>query len=110
MTALAAFLLLALGCWTLKVLFVAVVPGDRLPASVRQGLRHLPPAVLAAIVVAGAAGTVHGDSLPAIIASVGAVVVIGAVYRWTGRLLLAIGLACMSVALIDLVLLPGGPG
>jgi len=110
MTALTTFLLLALGCWALKVLLVAVIPGERLPESVRQALRHLPPAVLAAILVAGVVGTVHGDNLPAMGFAVASVVLIGVVYRWTGRLLLAIGLACASVGVIDLVVMPGVVG
>jgi branched-subunit amino acid transport protein len=105
-TALTTLLLLALGCWVLKVLFVAVVPGERLPAGVRAGLEHLPPAVLAALVASTAMAAVRGDTTAIGLAALAGLVLAGVVYRATGRLVLGIGTACAAVVLIDLVLVP----
>jgi branched-subunit amino acid transport protein len=40
----------ALVSWTLRVLFITVVPATRLPDPVRRALDHAAPAVLAAVV------------------------------------------------------------
>ena len=108
MTALATLLLLGLACWALKVLFVAVVPGDRLPRGIRNALEHLPPAVLAAIVASTATATLRGDAAPQAVVAVLALLVVGIVHRGTGRLVLAIGIACATVAFLDLVLVHAG--
>ncbi len=41
----------ALATWLLRVSFIALVPADRLHPRVRAALRHVGPAVLAALVV-----------------------------------------------------------
>ena len=99
-------LLLGIGCWLLKVLFVAVVPAERLPDRLRAALDHLPPAVLAALVVSSAATAVRGDAARTVAVAVAALVVVGLVHRRGRRLLVAIGIACAAVVLVDLVLTP----
>ncbi|MCP4574012.1 MAG: AzlD domain-containing protein [bacterium] len=39
----------ALGTFLLRASFLALVPGEKLPAWARRGLRYVPPAVLAAL-------------------------------------------------------------
>ena len=53
----AVLLLAAAGLvsWSMRVVFVTVVPARRLPAPVLRGLVHAAPSVLAALVVAGLA-------------------------------------------------------
>lgn len=41
----------AVGTFLLRASFLWLVPGDRLPAAVRRGLRYVAPAVLAALAV-----------------------------------------------------------
>jgi branched-subunit amino acid transport protein len=43
----------ALVTFAVRLSFIALIPPDRLPASVRGGLRLVPPAVLAAIILPG---------------------------------------------------------
>lgn len=43
----------ALVTFGVRLSFMALVPPDRLPAAVRRGLRLVPPAVLAAIILPG---------------------------------------------------------
>jgi branched-subunit amino acid transport protein len=50
--------------WALRVLFIAVVPADRLPVRVRATLPHVGPAVLGALVVGS---VVHGAGLAALL-------------------------------------------
>jgi branched-subunit amino acid transport protein len=49
MTAMIAMLALGAVCWVFRITFLALVPADRLPSRVSEGLEHLAPAVLAAI-------------------------------------------------------------
>jgi hypothetical protein len=78
-TALTTLLLLALGCWVLKVRFVAA---------------------------STAMAAVRGDTTAIGLAALAGLVLAGVVYRATGRLVLGIGTACAAVVLIDLVLVP----
>lgn len=43
----------ALVTFAVRLSFIALIPPDRLPASLRRGLRLVPPAVLAAIILPG---------------------------------------------------------
>jgi branched-subunit amino acid transport protein len=105
MTALLAMVLLGAGSWLLRVMFILVVPAERIPPKVREALGHLPPAVLAALVAVEASAAASGDD-PAIGAVVAAsVLAIGLTARLTGSLLLAVLLGGAAALLIDLVLL-----
>jgi branched-subunit amino acid transport protein len=42
--------------WLLRVLFIALIPGDRLPRSVRRSLAVAGPAAMAALVVVAVVG------------------------------------------------------
>jgi branched-subunit amino acid transport protein len=98
--------MLALGavCWVFRVAFIAVVPAERLPARVRDGLVHLAPSVLAALVAIELSGLASAGSAAtgALVLAAAAAVALAA--RRTGNLLLAIGVASVCVLLIDLVL------
>jgi branched-subunit amino acid transport protein len=50
-TALLAFGVGAAATWLFRVLFIALVPADKLPTTVRQALPHIGPAVMAALIV-----------------------------------------------------------
>jgi len=43
----------ALATFAVRLSFIALIPPDRLPDSVRRGLRLVPPAVLSAIILPG---------------------------------------------------------
>lgn len=64
MTAALVLLAAAAATWLLRVLFIGIVPADRLPARMRQALPHVGPAVLAALIVTG---LVRGGGVPALL-------------------------------------------
>ena len=45
-----AMLVLGAVCWLFRILFIVVIPAERLPEGVRDGLAHLAPSVMAALV------------------------------------------------------------
>jgi branched-subunit amino acid transport protein len=47
----------ALGTYLLRLSFIALLPPNRLPARVRESLRFVPPAVLAALILPGILGS-----------------------------------------------------
>ena len=104
MTAFAATLLLALACWLLRILFIVVVPAERLPDTFRDALQFLAPAVLASLVAVGLVGAVRGSDLGAALVMVGAIGVAGLVVRRTGSLALAVGIGALAALVVDLVL------
>ncbi|WP_181783074.1 AzlD domain-containing protein [Pseudonocardia pini] len=63
MSALLALFGGAAATYLLRVLLVAVVPADKLPAWVREALPHVGPAVLAALIVGS---LVHQGGIPAL--------------------------------------------
>lgn len=93
MTAVLALALLAVGTWTLRVLFATVLRPAALPAKVRTGLAYVGPAVLAGLVVtllAGGQGTA-GLRLP--LPQLAALVVAGTVALRGAKLLPTIAAA-----------------
>lgn len=50
MTALLSMVALGAISWVLRIAFITLLPADRLPARLQNGLEYLAPAVLAAIV------------------------------------------------------------
>jgi branched-subunit amino acid transport protein len=82
MTATLALLLAAVVSWTLRVLFIAVVPATRLPARVRAALDDVAPAVLAALVVTSLA---HGRALAGLAPTEVVAGLVAAVVAWRTR-------------------------
>ena len=104
-TTMAAMLLLGAICWLFRILFIVVVPAERLPEGVRDGLGHLAPSVMAALVAVELVGMTSRSSLPASALVLVTALVVGALVRATGSLILAIGAAAAAVAVIDLLVL-----
>lgn len=103
-TAMATMTLLAVVCWVFRVLFIVVVPAERLPERARRALEQLAPAVLAALVAVETDSTMRGgDVLTGLLVLVSVLAVAVAV-RLTGSLLLAITLGLGAALLIDLVI------
>ena len=103
-TPLLAMVALAGGCWVIRVFAIVVLPAERLPRRVRDGLDLLAPAVLAALVAVETGSAMTGGGLAAVVV-VAAVTGIGLVARLTGSLVLAIGLGLATALLLDLVIL-----
>ena len=101
MTALPALLAVGAVSWILRIAFVTVLPADRLPARLRDGLEYLAPAVLASIVavelVALLRDTNPLDATPLLAAAV----LIGIVAYRTRNLSLACLLGVATVLAVD---------
>jgi branched-subunit amino acid transport protein len=102
-TALATMTLLAVVCWVFRVLFIVVVPAERLPARARRALEHLAPAVLAALVAVETESTMSGGDVLTELLVLLSVLAIAVAVRLTGSLPLAITLGLGAALLIDLV-------
>jgi branched-subunit amino acid transport protein len=103
-TALAAMTLLAVVCWVFRILFIVVVPAERLPERARLALEQLAPAVLAALVAVETDSTIRGgDALTGLLVLL-SVLAIAVAVRLTGSLLLAITLGLGAALLIDLMI------
>lgn len=98
--------MLALGtvCWTFRVLFIVLVPADRLPDPVRQALGGLAPAVLASLVAVETDFAMRGSGVLAAVLVLVSVITMVVTARRTGSLLLAIAIGLGTALLIDLVL------
>ena len=105
MTPMVAMLLLGGVCWVFRVLFIVLVPAERLPRRCRDALGHLAPAVLAALVAVETGAVVHGDSVSTTGLVVGAVLLIGIAVRLTGSLALAIAAGLATTLVVDLLVL-----
>jgi branched-subunit amino acid transport protein len=99
--------MVALGaiCWLLRVLFIVIVPADRLPRRILASLRHLPPAAIAALIVVEADTTVRGADAATAAAVLATLAVIYVAVRRTGSLLLAIAISTSTALVLDLVVL-----
>lgn len=104
MTAVVAMLALGASSWLLRVLFVALVPPERLPTSFSAALQHLPPAVMAALVAVSVIHLTRGDSAAAAASVVLAVVLVGVVVKRTGSMPLGIAVGLGAAVLLDVVL------
>jgi branched-subunit amino acid transport protein len=100
-----AFAILAAVCWVFRVLFVILIPADRLPAGVWRTLTHLAPAVLAALVAAETDAAVTGASPLVGGYLIGSVLLVGLAAMLTRSLLVAITVSAAACLLLDLVLL-----
>jgi branched-subunit amino acid transport protein len=105
MSALEAVLALAAVCWAYRVMFIVIVPADRLPAQARRALGHLAPAVLAALIAVEVShATVGSEPLVALLV-LASVAAIALVVRVTRSMALAVSLGLVAALVIDLVVL-----
>jgi branched-subunit amino acid transport protein len=105
MTTLAAALLLAVACFVLRVLPVAVLPADRLPTTMQESLHYLAPAVLASLVTVEMVDAVRATALlPSLLMVVGMALAALLVHR-TGSLALTVGVGATVALVVDLLLL-----
>ncbi|MET0998515.1 MAG: AzlD domain-containing protein [Marmoricola sp.] len=103
-TPLLAMVALAGACWVVRVFAIVVLPAERLPRRVRDGLDLLAPAVLAALVAVETDSAMSGGGFVAVVVLV-AVAGMGLAARLTGSLVLPIGLGLGTALLLDLVIL-----
>jgi branched-subunit amino acid transport protein len=99
MSAFVALALGALATWLLRVSFITLLPADRLPDRLRRSLRHVGPAVLAALVVTSLMGTGGPAALAAPSAEHVALLAAGVV-AWRFRNLVAPITAAVLVMLV----------
>jgi branched-subunit amino acid transport protein len=98
-------LVLGVACWFARVLFILLVPADRLPRRVRRALGCLAPATMAALVAVEADTAAAGGSL-LVVAAVLATAAAGFYLARRPRgLLLTVGLGTTVALLLDLVVL-----
>ena len=103
MTAVGAMVVLGAVCLAFRVLFIVVVPADRLPAAFRSALSHLAPAILAALVAVGiesATESADAGNAGMVLGVMGLVAL--AVWR-TGSLLLGVAISLAGALVLDLV-------
>ena len=104
-TTMVAMLLLAGVCLAFRVLFVSVVPPERLPPVVHRALTHLPPVVLSALVAVEAEGLTAGSPPPVAAYLLGTVLAVGLVAHRTRSLTLSIAVAAVACLALDLLVL-----
>jgi branched-subunit amino acid transport protein len=103
-TALVAALALAVVCWVLRVLLVAVVPTQRLPREAHEALEFLAPAVLASLVAVDLVAALRGSDILVsawVLAGTAAMVLL---VRRTGSLAGAVAVAVVVAVVADLLL------
>ena len=105
MNQLVVVLVLAAVCLAYRVMFVVIVPAERLPASARQALGHLAPAVLAALVTIEALGAASGSGPLVASLVVAFVAMIAITVRMTHSMVLAVSLGMLAAIVIDLLVL-----
>ena len=101
MTALLAMLALGAVSWVLRITFVSLLPADRLPARVRNGLEYLAPAVLSSIVAVELTRLIHDAAPVDLTVLLAAGAVIGWVAYRTRNISIACGLGVLVVLLLD---------
>jgi branched-subunit amino acid transport protein len=104
MNGLAYLLVVAVGCWLLRLTFIVFVPPDRLPPRLSGSLTHAVPAVLAALVSAGVVQTMRADRPGVQVVALGCLTGIAAVAAARRSLALSAGLGLATALLIDLLL------
>ena len=103
MTAVVAMVGLGLGSWVLRALFILMIPAERLPQALRDGLTHLAPAALAALVAVEVAGAAAGLDVAGTVLMLGSLAVAGFVVRLTGSVGLAVTIGLGAALVIDFV-------
>ena len=104
MNGLSYLLLVAASCWLLRLTFIVFVPRDRLSARFTNTLGHAAPAVLAALISAGAVQAIRGDRPDVQVVAVGCLAGIAVVAAARRSLALSAGLGLATALLIDLLL------
>jgi branched-subunit amino acid transport protein len=100
-TALAAMVALGAVSWVLRIAFITLLPADRLPARLREGLEYLAPAVLAAIVTVELVGLARDAEPLDAMALAAAGAAIGVVAYRTHNLSIACALGAGVVVILD---------
>jgi branched-subunit amino acid transport protein len=104
MPELLAMLALAVLCWLFRISFVLLVPPDRLPARVQEGLTYLAPAVLGAIATVELIGVVSAAEPTGSVLSIAAVGLVAVVAYRFRNLSLTVLVGLLAVLAIDLML------
>ena len=81
-----------------------LVPAERLPATLRESLTHLAPAVLAALVAVEVAGAAHGLNVLGVAIMLAAVGLAALALRVSDSIGLAVTIGLGAALLLDLVL------
>lgn len=102
---LCGMLLLAGVCFSFRIVFVLLVPPQRLPPGAHRALGHLPPVVLAALVAVETQALTAGSTHLVAAYLLGSVVAVGVVAFRTRSLTRAIAVSAAACLLLDLVLL-----
>jgi branched-subunit amino acid transport protein len=101
MTATVVLLLAAVVSWTLRVLFITIVPAARLPAAVRDALDDVAPAVMAALVVTSLA---HGRGPSGLVTTEVVAALVAGLVAWRTRdLALTVAAGVGTVGVLHLV-------
>lgn len=104
MTETIAVVLLAGICWAFRITFVLVVPPDRLPERVQQGLTYLAPAVLGGIAAVELMSVVTVADPAGSALAVAAMAAVAAVAYRFRNLTLIVVVSLLAVLAIDLLL------
>lgn len=104
MNGLCYLLLVGASCWLLRLTFIVFVPREHLPDRFTKALADAAPAVLAALVCAGAVQTVRGDRPGVQVVAVGCLIGVAVVAAARRSFALSAGLGLASALLIDLLL------
>lgn len=102
----ALWLLLAAGLlsWVMRVLFIAVLPADRLPGRARQILTGATPAVLAALTVVLAMNGLRAADGTARVSHIAAIAVAAVLAWWKGNVTLVVFGAMTAATVVQLIL------
>ncbi|HET6877672.1 MAG TPA: AzlD domain-containing protein [Jatrophihabitans sp.] len=90
--------------WLLRLTFVVLISGDRLPARITAALDHTAPAVLAALISVGTVTSIQHDSGAVRLAVLACLLGVAAVARRRPSVALSVGIALAAVLTIDLLL------
>ena len=104
MTETLAIALLAGICWVFRITFVLLVPPDRLPAQVQQGLTYLAPAVLGGIAAVELMSVVTSTDPTGSALAVAAMALVAAIAYRFRNLSLTVLVGLTAVLAIDLLL------
>ncbi len=103
MTAMLTMLALGGVSWLMRMVFIVVIPADRLPARFNESLKFLAPAVLAATAAVELTGLMRDGSAGVCLSLAAGTVVVVLVAHWTRSLNTVVLLGLVIVAAIDLV-------
>lgn len=102
---LSAMVILAVVCFVFRIVFVVLVPPERLPPRVHRALGHLPPVVLAALVAVETEELTAGSTYLVSTYLLATVLAVGLVAFRTRSLTRAIAVSAGACLLLDLVIL-----